>query len=174
MRPLPVLLLLSLAACGGANDVAAPIACPTPGLLRDGADLTRYRPGAVQDLTTLDFDARLTGLSGECRAGRRNESVEMLLNAGFSVERGVAASGRSVDLPWFVAVLDPDGGVLSRQAFTERVAFNRNETRLTGTSERVTVTLPVDDRRRAQDYRVLVSFQLTEAEVTLNRRRGPR
>lgn len=175
MRPFLFLLALLPAACaGGAKDIAAPIACPTPGLLADGANLTRYRSGPVQDLTTLDFDARLTGLSGGCRPARRNAAVEMRLSAGFAIERGAAAAGRNVDLPWFVAVIDPNGAVLSRLAFVERVAFTRNETRLTGRSEDVTVTLPVDDERRAQDYRVLVSFQLAEPELALNRRRGPR
>jgi hypothetical protein len=174
MRHTPVLLLLVLAACGGGLGDNAPIACPTPGLLGEGANLTRYRPGPVRDLTSLDFDARLTGLSGDCRPGRRNEFVAMRLQVGFAIDRGAAAAGRSADLPWFVAVIGPDGDVLSRQAFVERVAFNRNETRLAGTSESITLNLPVDDRRRAQDYRILVSFQLTEAELDLNRRRGPR
>jgi len=174
MRPSPALLVLLLAACGSAPADIAPIACPTPGLLADGANLVRYRPGPVQDLTTLDFEARLNGLSGGCRPGRRNESVDVRVNVGFAIDRGAAAAGRSVDLPWFIAVIDPNGQVLSRQSFVERVAFNRNETRLSGTSEEVRVNLPVDDQRRAQDYRILISFQLTEPELALNRRRGPR
>ena len=71
----------------------------------------------MQDLTTLEFDARLAGLNGNCSAGRGNRSVEVRLTADFSVERGAAAQGRVVDLPWFVAILDPDGQVLGRQGF---------------------------------------------------------
>jgi len=97
--------LLLLAGCGG-PDAVAPIACPQPSIPADAADLTRYRPGPVRDLPTLEFDARLSGLSGGCRAGRRNESITMQLAPSFTVDRGAAASGRSVVLPWAVAVLD--------------------------------------------------------------------
>lgn len=164
-----------LAGCGGDQANLVPIACPQPGLLAEGANLTHYRPGPVQDLTTLEYDARLAGLNGECRPGRGDRSIEMLLSTRFTVDRGAAAEGRVVDLPWFVAVIDVrDERILSRQSFVERVSFARNETRTTGSSAPVALSLPVGEARRAQDYRILVSFELTPDELALNRRRGPR
>src|SRR3712207_1635721 len=118
------LVAVALAGCnGGGGGTGLPVACPTPGILAEGADLTRYRPGPVQGLTSLEYDARLTGLNGSCRPGRGDRSIEMTLSPGFSVERGPAAEGRVVDLPWFVAVLGPEDQVLSRQGFVERFAF---------------------------------------------------
>lgn len=165
-----------LAGCGGGGQAnLVPIACPQPGLLAAGADLTRYRPGPVQDLTTLEYDARLAGLSGDCRPGRGERSIEMSLSTRFTVDRGAAAERREVDLPWFVAVIDArDESILSRQGFVERVSFGRNETRIAGSSAPVALSLPVGEARRAQDYRILVSFELTPEELALNRRRGPR
>ncbi|MDN3563422.1 hypothetical protein QWZ14_03420 [Paeniroseomonas aquatica] len=173
---LVALALPLLAGCGSAGTTTRlPTACPTPGLLAEGADLTRHRPGPVQDLTTLEFDAKLTGLSGACAAGRDDRSIEMQLTTGFSVERGAASDGRSVDLPWFVAVLDRRSDqILSRQIFVERAGFARNETRTAITSAPVTLSLPVGENRRAADYRILVSFMLSEEDLALNRRRGPR
>ncbi len=170
---LAAMAIASLAGCGS-GPATLPVACPNPGILADGADLTRYRPGPIQDLTTLEFDARLAGLNGSCTAGRGNRSVEVSLTASFSVERGAAARGRVVELPWFVAVLSPDGQILDKQGFVERVSFGRNETRTAGTSSPVTLSLPVGEERRAQDYRILVSFELTPEDLALNRRRGPR
>jgi len=171
---LAAMLTASLAGCGSA-PARLPLACPTPGILSEGADLTRYRPGPVRDLTTLEFDARLSGLSGGCNPGRGDRSIDMQLTASFTVDRGAAAEGRSVDLPWFVAVIDRrDDQVLSRQSFVERFDFGRNETRSTGQSQPVSISLPVSEARRAGDYRVLVSFELSEADLALNRRRGPR
>ena len=163
----------ALAGCGAPSTL--PIACPTPGILAEGADLTRYRPGGTRDLTTLEWDARLAGLGGGCNPGRGNRSVDVTLAARFTVERGPGAEGRVVELPWFVAVVDrKTEAILSRQSFLERVGFARNETRTSGESEPVTVSLPVGEERRAQDYRILVSFQLSEEDLALNRRRGPR
>jgi hypothetical protein len=171
---LAAVLAASLAGCGSSGPAPLPVACPNPGLLADGADLTRYRPGPVRDLTTLEFDARLAGINGSCRPGRGDRSIDITLTTSFSVERGAAAQGRTVDLPWFVAVVGPDEQVLSRQVFVERVAFGRNETRTTGSSEPVNLSLPVGEDRRARDYRIFVSFELTPEDLALNRRRGPR
>ncbi len=171
---LAAVMVAQLVGCGGPASTV-PIACPQPGLLAEGADLTRYRPGPVRDLTSLEFDAKLAGLNGDCRPGRGNRSIEMSLSTRFAVDRGPAAGQRVVDLPWFVAVIDArDESILSRQRFTERVSFARNETRTTGSSAPVTLSLPVSETRRAQDYRILVSFELTPEDLALNRRRGPR
>ena len=175
MRWRVVLLTLLLAGCGAGTGTQLPIACPNPGLLGEGADLTRYRPGAAHDLTGLDFDARLVSINGSCKAGRGDRTIELEMAAGFAVERGPASEGRAVELPWFVAVLDRQtDAILSRQDFTDRVVFGRNETRSTVDSAPVSITLPVGETRRAADYRILVSFQLTEEDLALNRRRGPR
>lgn len=168
---------LTPAACGGGRDrgTALPVACPRPGILADGADLTRWRPGRVQDLTTLVFDARITGLNGSCRPGRGDRSLEVMLTPSFAVERGPAGSGeRAAELPWFVAVVGPGDEILQRQTFVERVPFNRGEPRTAGEAEPVRLSLPVGEERRATDYRILVSFALTAEELAANRRRGPR
>ena len=175
MRWRVVLLTLLLAGCGAGTGTQLPIACPNPGLLGEGADLTRYSPGAPQDLTGLDFDARLVSINGSCKAGRGDRTIELQMTAGFAVERGAASEGRSVDLPWFVAVIDRrTDAILSRQGFVERVNFGRNETRSTIDSAPVSISLPVGENRQASDYRLLVSFQLTPEDLALNRRRGPR
>jgi hypothetical protein len=172
---LAALPLLTLMGCGNAGDSRLPVACPRPGLLAEGADLTRYRAGLVRDLTTLEWDARLTGLRGGCNPGRGNRSIELTLTAGFTVERGASAEGRVVDLPWFVAVVDAnDERILSRRSFTERVNFARNEMRTNVESGEINLSLPVGENRRASDYRILVSFELTPEDLELNRRRGPR
>ncbi|TDH60546.1 hypothetical protein E2C06_21600 [Dankookia rubra] len=151
------------------------MACPRPGILAEGADLTRYRPGAVRDLTTLEWDARIAGISGGCNPGRRNASIEVTLVANFSVERGAGTEGRVIDLPWFVAVVDNrDERILSRRSFTERITFARNETRTTVESGPISLSLPVGEQRRAGDYRIYVSFDLSPEDLAFNIRRGPR
>jgi hypothetical protein len=166
---------IALAACGNTSNSRLPVACPRPGLLAEGADLTRYRPGPVKDLTTLEWDAKLTGLSGGCNPGKGNRSIDVTLVASFTVDRGAGAEGRVIDLPWFVAVIDANSEeILNQVAFVERATFARNETRLSGQTGPISLSLPVGETKRASDYRILVSFELTPEDLTLNRRRGPR
>jgi hypothetical protein len=166
---------LALAGCGGPqlDDLLVP--CPDLVLPADVADLTRYRPGAPPDLSSLVLDARITAIEGSCRRGRGNQSVDSTLSVRIQMDRGPAAETRAVQLPWFIALLDArTNQVVSRQSFVMNGQFAVNTTRANVTSQPVAINFPVTAERRVQDYRVLVGFQLTEDEVALNRRRGPR
>lgn len=165
---------LALAGCGGGNQQAAALlACPTPGLLPDAVDLTRYR-GGQGDLTTLTVDARITGIvNGECSEARDRRALTMRFSVAMSAERGPAAEGRQTDIPLVIAVLDRGGQVLRRQVVTQQVSFPASG-RANIASEAVELVLPVSPTRLAADYQVVVGFLLNEQELAANRRRGPR
>jgi hypothetical protein len=166
---------LALAGCGGPQMDDLLIPCPDLVLPADVADLTRYRPGAQPDLSSLLLDARITGIEGSCQRGRRNQSVDSTISVRFQMDRGPAAESRAVQLPWFIALLDSrTNQVVSRQSFVMNGQFAVNTTRANVSSQPVAINFPVNAERRVQDYRVLVGFQLSEDEVALNRRRGPR
>ncbi|UPY37825.1 hypothetical protein [Sediminicoccus sp. KRV36] len=175
LRGLVILVALALAGCGQQrlDDLLVP--CPTLVLPADLADLTRHQPGAQPDLSTLILDARVTGIEGSCRRGRRDLSIDSTISVRFQMDRGPAAETRAVQLPWFIALLDAQTNqVLTRQSFVMNGQFAVNTTRANVTSQAVEISFPVSADRRIQDYRVMVGFLLTEDEVALNRRRGPR
>jgi hypothetical protein len=166
---------LAVAGCGGPrlDDLLVP--CPTLVLPTDVADLTRYQPGSQPDLSTMVLDARVVGIEGSCRRGRRDQSLDSTIAVRFQVDRGPGAPTRTIQLPWFIARLDSrTNEVVSRQVFNMTGQFSANTTRANVTSQPVDITFPVGGERRVQDYRVLVGFQLNEEELALNRRRGPR
>ena len=172
---LALLGVLVLAGCGQQRIENRLIACPTLSLPADVADLSRHRAGLPPDLSTLVLDARIQALDGACRSGRRAESVTVSLATRFLVERGPASQERSVDLPWFIAVVeDGTDRIVNRQTFVQRVTFAPNTTQANVTSPRVDLVFPVRAERRVQDHRIMVGFLLTQDEVTFNRARGPR
>lgn len=167
--------LVALAGCGSTRIDNLLIACPTLSLPADVADLTRYRPGAGPDLSTLVLDARVQALDGACRSGRRGETVSVSLAARFQVERGPASTARTVDLPWFIAVVeDGTDRIVNRQTFVQRVTFAPNTTTTTAVSPRSELIFPVRAERRVQDHRIMVGFLLNRDELEFNRARGPR
>ena len=169
--------LLALAGCGGGprgDDLL--VSCPTPGLLAEAVDLTRYRDASVPDLTNLVLDARLVGIeNGRCRRSRDDRTVVVEFGVTLAAERGPAAGGgRSQNIPLVVGVTDAQGRVLNRQTFSQAITFPANSTRTRATSEPIELVLPVSETRRGADYNVVVGFLLTEQELAANRRRGPR
>ncbi|WP_337876572.1 hypothetical protein [Elioraea sp.] len=186
MRPLALALLpLALAACGesglrGGGTGAAPVVqaarpdCPAAVALADAADLRRYRAPGSQDLTDLIVNARITGLAGRCAFADRRRSVEVTLTLAMEAMRGPAARERSISIPYFVAVTDAQDRILDKAVYTVVAEFPANRSRLRLSGEEVTLTLPVSAERPASAYTVIVGFQLTEAELALNRRLAAR
>jgi hypothetical protein len=172
-----VALPLVLAGCGGGDTPAAGIApCPRIAILAEGADLTRFRDGAPRDLTAMVVDARITGFDATCDyAGRDRSAIEVRITPRFEAERGPAADGRSVELPWFVAVSDPEDSVtLDRVASSTHVTFPANVARALATGRPVRLLLRAEEGTRIQQYPVRIAFQLRPDELAFNRQRGAR
>lgn len=169
--PACAILMLSLAACGDTTDDKFAPACPGAAIVRDAADLSRFR-GAGRDLTDTVLEGRITGINGKC-ARDGGGIVVTTVNVGIDLTRGPAASGRQAELAYFVAVLDGDR-ILDKQVFPLRAEFPNNADRLRLVGDDVELRLPATTTKTAAAFRIQVGFQLTPAELELNRRRGLR
>jgi hypothetical protein len=166
--------MLLLSGCGGASSPLADALAPCPGIaiLADAADLTRFRPGAGEDLTAMVLTASLSSYQAKCDYARRGSGLDVTLTPSFLAERGPAATGRTADMQYMVAVVEGDR-ILSRAVYGLRVEFPPNVTRSFGKGEEITIQLggtPVEAARR----RVLLGFVLSPEELAANRLRGPR
>jgi hypothetical protein len=168
--------LALLAACSGPQTEDLLVSCPTPGLVPDMVNLTRYRDNSAPDLTNLVVDARLVGIAnGRCVRARNDRSITVQFGVVVQAERGPASSGaRTLNIPLVVGITDQAGNILTRQTFTQTLTFQANTTSTRETSEPIELILPVSTTRRGADYGVVVGFLLTENELALNRRRGSR
>ncbi len=168
-RAMALLVLLApiLAGCGSSEEAFAP-ACPNVGLVRDAADLVRYR-GAGRDLTDLVLNGRLTGVGGSCKRDG-SSTVVTTVQVGIELRRGPAAPGRQAQLAYFVAVLDGDR-ILDKQVFQLRAEFPANADRLRLSGDDVELRLPVKPGKTAAAYRIQIGFQLTPLELEVNRKR---
>jgi hypothetical protein len=169
-------LPLALAACGGDSSTSSQAPCPSIAILADGADITRFRPGGPRDLTAMVADARIIGFDARCDyVGRDRRAVDVRITPRFEAERGPAADGRSIDLPWFVVLSDPADSVnLDRVAATTAVSFPTNVARALAAGRPLQLVVQPAEGTRVPEYLVRVSFQLTPDELAYNRQRGPR
>lgn len=168
LRAIP---LLALAGCGGGTQDAFAPACPGAAILRDAADLSRYRNNQ-RDLVDTELEGRITGINGSCKRDGA-DIVVTTVQVGMELTRGPAAPGRQAQLAYFVAVLDGDA-ILDKQVFPLRAEFPANGDRLRFAGEDVELRLPVRENKTAAAYRIEVGFQLSPEELAANRSRGRR
>jgi hypothetical protein len=159
--------LLLLSGCGAGEGEFAP-ACPRPSIPRDFNDLHRFRNNG-RDLTDSVLEGRITGVSGSCKRTGDN-TVTATVSVGLDLTRGPAAPGREADVGYFVAVTEGER-ILDKQVFRLRAEFPANTDRLRLTGDEVELKLPVTPQKTAAAYQVLVGFDLTPAELQLNRQR---
>lgn len=169
-------LLAALSGCAGSDDTASR-PCPDITVLGDAATMTRFAPGAGQDLTDVAFEARITDVLSRCEySGDREDrdlAVLVALTPVVTASRGPANTGESATLDYFVSVVDQDKTVLNKQQFSMTIAFPENRSRVVVRDEDplVTVQIPLQTEGSAGAYRLYVGLQLSEAELEYNRRR---
>ena len=164
------LCLLALSACSAPGSGFAP-ACPQTGILKDGADLTRFR-GTGADLTDMVVDGRITGLAGKCALDDETH-LRTSVAVRMDLARGPASTSRKAMVTYFVSV-SRGNTILDKRDFAIPVTFQENNDHVTLTTDEVDLVVPVNDKVSGAAYRVLVGFQLTPQELAFNRRRGAR
>jgi hypothetical protein len=147
------------------------VECPRVATPSDTGDIVRFRTADSRDLTDLVVAARITSLSGNCTLVNRQTAVQVTLTMGVEATRGPAATGRTLQLPYFVAVTGANEEILDKAVYSLAVEFPANTQRARMRGEEIRLTLPVSGEVQAGGYRVFVGFQLTEPELALNRSR---
>jgi len=173
-RLLPLVALLPvLAGCGPERNAFAP-ACPTPLLVRELADIARYRPNATgRDLTDLIVQARVVRIDGSCVDGDKAGTVASTLSITLEATRGPAMTGKTIDLPLLMAVADGES-IRDKRSYAARITFDGNLDRVSVSTPPIDLQLPVTATKSAAAYSVIAGFQLSPEEVAANRYRAAR
>jgi len=155
-------------AVGGCSLVSGPeprvVSCPPYGMLRDGAEFTRYREGAPHDLTNVELAAEIVNVSASCLLEPDPPNIEMTLGARIVAERGPAAPSPQSRFAYIVAVTDADRNILNRQVYPLAATFD-GSARQAGFEEILVLNFPLSEGQSAQDFRVFVSLQLQPEEL---------
>lgn len=165
--PAVALAGLALSACG-LFDNTPPPPCPSVSVLRDAAELIRYRPGPGRDMTDVVEQAKFASYKLTCDYNRNKLTVELTLD--IVAEAGPAAQGREMEVPYFVAVIGPDDKILAKKVFTSVIDLPVGQRRA-GVREETEQLIPLQDFQTGASFQIMIGFQLTEAELKDNRRR---
>ena len=153
---------------GCASDTEAELRiCPSPILVEDAADLTRF-DGAGRDLTDVEFEASIEEATLACSFDTDENVIEADMGVVITASRGPANSENQADLRYFVAVATRDQRVLSRDAFELNIPFEGNRTRVAARDE-LAPRIPIGPNEDGRDYRIYIGFVLTPEELQYNR-----
>ena len=159
--------LLVLAGC--ANDEPARLVCPSATIPEESAQLVAFQGGG-RDLTDVRYDLQVTDVALTCALERddNERTLETELGVRFTAEKGPAnregvAAGR-----YYVAVIGPDGDVLSRRSFDVEIALPGNQTRV-ATTQYLSPTIPLAQGAATDAYTIYVGLVLSPEQLRFNR-----
>ncbi|HYM33635.1 MAG TPA: hypothetical protein VEU47_20210 [Candidatus Cybelea sp.] len=151
---------------GSKHDV-----CPRASILGDASQVVLYKSGEGRDVTDITYQGEVTALAGECEFSSKGKVINMTVTITLVATRGPAASGDSVQLPFFVSVIDKrQQRVMNKAVFESPIPFKDNRRR-SGVAEQIAETINVEQGRTSADYEILVGLQLNEEQLEFNRKR---
>jgi len=167
-RPAVAVLALAALVAGCGSKKPEP-ACPRGVIPADAATVTRFRDGPGRDLSDVLVSANILNiLVDQCRYDKTSVDVSNFQIA-ITADRGPADRSRVADFQYWVAVVDPDKKILTRETFSVHFDFgelNHVGTVVTDLEPRI----PLQDIMKAPDYQIVVGFQLTPDELAWNRK----
>ena len=167
-----VVLGVSLAGCG--NDTPPP-PCPRAAIVDAAKRATFYGEGQGRDLTDVAFEVGLTSLVGTCEYDVDGSvvSLQSILTVGLEARRGPAGVADEVEVPYFVAIVDPAQRILAKQVFPTRLVFVESGIRAQRLDE-VEQNFKVAPGYFGSDYSILIGLQLDREQFDQNLKRERR
>lgn len=165
----PALLALAIAGCGGrsAKEDIATDYCPTPLMVQDASHITRFKDGPGRDPRDVVFEADIGNATVACSITKNQLQVD--LNVRVAATAGPSVAPGETQVPYFVRVIGPSGGVMQGQDFV--ATYRLSSANLRGASEEeLTLRLPFNKPSDLGGYRVAFGLKPTQEELDFNRR----
>ena len=163
-----------LSGCG-AFDNSPPPACPRAAIVDEAKAAVYYRDGAGRDITDIAFEVGIPSLSGVCEYNVEDGRTRLgsVLTIGIEAKRGSAGEAESVEVPYFVSVVDPTGHILAKEIFKPRLVFAESGVKAQ-TIEEIEQIIPVGPLFVGENYEILVGLQLDHGQLADNLKRKRR
>lgn len=172
LRFLAPVLLLPLFGCNTPNAQTQVASCPDSAVLAQAASVTKLRPGAP-DKTNVVLTATMMPAVLNCDYDAKTGKVSVDLQFTVDVDSGAAAANAGPqDLPYFVAVMDGQGHMVTKHTFDRKFDLAGRAT-ATYTEYVSDTEINLPNNAQPFEYQILTGFQLTPAELAYNRNQHP-
>ncbi|MQX35988.1 hypothetical protein [Roseospira navarrensis] len=147
--------------------------CPPVRVEATSSEVTQFREGPGRDLTDVVLEAEIAGYQGECQYDDDEGSVTVELVLDMTASLGPAATARTQNVRYFVALPRFYPSERGKRVFESALAFPANADRVRYVGEELSITVPMDPTDSAEDYPIYVGFQLTPEQAEYNRSQRP-
>ncbi len=158
--------LTAVAKPAPAHHAAAAQSCPHLGLLADASRLTDF-----EGTSNAQFRASLGNEALQCVV--KDGTVHMRLKFKVTGALQGAAKNDTRKVPYFVAVMQ-GSRVLAKQVYSVDIPFSGNARSVSVEEHINRVDIPIEKGWSADDYEVMLGFQLTRDQVNYNRQNAGR
>jgi len=156
-------VFLLLSAC--ASDNGSERLCPQTAIVRELERINDYGADAPGE-ETLVAVAVMRGVKGRCEY--RDDGVAVEFSVDMIAGKKERLGGERVSFPFFVAVLDPEKNILSKELMTTEFDFSGKK--LMEQTESFRVFIPAEKDTDVSYYQLLIGFQLSEEQLAATRK----
>jgi hypothetical protein len=137
--------------------------CPKFVILGDADHATIFQ-GEGRDVTDILYKSKLEAVDGSCKH-KGTSQLNIEVKAHLSAELGLAAKSETVEIPVFVAVIDPEQLVVTKETATATLKFERTSRKGEADAEFKTIKLELSEGTIGEDLEVVVGLQLDKAQL---------
>lgn len=144
--------------------------CPSVSVRPDLASMADFYDPAKTTESTKISEAAITGVKNTCRVedGRIIMQVDLSVTGKTGPKARVKPADKpSFAYPYFIAVTDSKGTVVSKDIFAVSLSFASDQNEI-ATTETVFQNMPVPDTSIGESFNVIVGFQLTNEQLDYN------
>ena len=146
--------------------------CPAASVRPDLARLVDFASEENPVAGNISSEVWITGIRNICRV--EGESLVMQIDIALAGKTGPKGRIKPNDqpnfaYPYFVAVTDAQGNVLSKEIFAATLSYGRSQNETQGT-ESIFQNMPFPDTASGEVFNVVLGFQLSDVQLGYNNR----
>lgn len=146
-------------------------ACPKVEVVADLARHFDFLDSSHPDGSSVLSKAALMKTASACDYGPKSVTVDMNLEVyGIITPLGLYKNpgGTSIAYPFFVAVVEPGGGIMTKELFTAPLPYAPGRDQQTY-SQKFRQIIPLANRENGKSYKIMIGFQLSKPQLDYNR-----
>tara|TARA_B100000700_G_scaffold315250_1_gene403027 strand:+ start:699 stop:1223 length:525 start_codon:yes stop_codon:yes gene_type:complete len=140
--------------------------CPKVGVISDLDRVTKIEMAASQSKSNVLLSSKIQRLGTKCKAAADGITISIVFDLFSKLSRYDIPT--DVDLRYLIAIIDPNDQILAKQVYKTTVSF-MDGIQTTKNTQEAEVFIPSSGNNDFRNHKVLVGFELTEAQLQLNR-----